>query len=115
MAPETLETIHGLLMYFLGIQVIYSFLILVFGNLIYDVYDVGIYHNPSNIFQKTFNFVVNFFFGLGPYIYRRLLKYPWILRKIYMLIATAIMLVISIILYYILKNVLDFILLGLFG
>lgn len=98
----------------LTVQVLYSLTIVLLGNIITDYYDLATYKNPKTLYQKTITFIINIFFGLGPFVYGKLLKYSWLLRKLYMLVATFLMAIISIPLYYFIINVLDFILLKIF-
>lgn len=111
MTLETMERIEELLIYFLGVQVIFSILVFLLGRIMLDVYEAGVYENPKNMFQRTFTFVINFFFGIGPYLNKKFLKYPFLKRKFFMLIAIVVQLLASIIVYYIIKNLLRAILL----
>lgn len=109
LAEEILELIQGLVVYYLGIHVIYSALIFLLGNIMVDYYELGIFRSPTNIFQKIVNFFTNFFLGSGPFIYRKLERYPWLLRKLYMLVATIFMFLLTIPIYYSIKYLLHLI------
>ncbi|MCM3567289.1 hypothetical protein [Neobacillus mesonae] len=107
MTPETLEIIRGLIVYYLCIQVIYSVLIMIFGQMILNIYEAGYYENPRNLFEKVLTFIVNFFFGAGAFIAKKVKKYSWAKRKLLMLMANIILFIASVIIYYILKFILE--------
>lgn len=113
MSPDTVETMHGIIVALLSGHLIYS-IVITFFEFIYVQYEEGFFHNPSNVFQKIFNFIAKFLFGLTPYIYRKLLKYPWIKRRLYMLLITLLMLSMYIPTIIIIGKILDFIFLDAF-
>ncbi|MFP7299908.1 hypothetical protein [Neobacillus niacini] len=106
MTLETLELIEELLIYYLGVQVIFSILVFLLGSIMLDIYEAGVYEQPKNVFQKTFTFVINALFGIGPYLNKKFIKYPFFKRKFFMLISIVIQLFASVIVYYIVKALL---------
>jgi hypothetical protein len=106
MTLETLERIEELLIYFLGVQVIFSILVFLLGRIMLDVYEAGVSENPKTVIQRTFTYVINAFFGLGPYLNKKFLKYSFFKRKFFMLISIVVQLFASIIVYYVIKNLL---------
>jgi hypothetical protein len=108
---ETMELIQGLLSYYLSVQVIFSILVFLLGRIVLDVYEAGVYENPKTVFQKTFTYVINAFFGIGPYLNKKFLKYSFLKRKFYMLISIVGQFFASVIVYYVLKSLLRAILL----
>jgi hypothetical protein len=106
MTLETLERIEELLIYFLGVQMIFSILVFLLGRIMLDVYEAGVYENPKTVFQRMFTFVINAFFGIGPYLNKKFSKYSFLKRKFFMLIAIVIQIIASVIVYYVIKNLL---------
>ncbi|MEH7181028.1 hypothetical protein [Neobacillus vireti] len=103
---ETMELIQGLLSYYLSVQVIFSILVFLLGRIVLDVYEAGVYENPKTVFQKTFTYVINAFFGIGPYLNKKFSKYSFLKRKFYMLISIVVQFFASVIVYYVLKSLL---------
>lgn len=106
MTLESMKLIEGLLSYYLSIQVMFSILVFLLGRIVLDVYETGVYENPKTVFQRTLTFVTNAFLGIGPYLNKKFLKYSFIKRKIFMLISIVVQIFASIIIYYVLKNLL---------
>jgi hypothetical protein len=106
MTLETLERIEELLIYFLGVQVIFSILVFLLGRIMLDVYETGVYENPKTVFQRALTFVTNAFLGIGPYLNKKFSKYSFFKRKFFMLIAIVVHFFSSVIVYYIVKNLL---------
>ncbi|MEH7115068.1 hypothetical protein V7124_22305 [Neobacillus niacini] len=106
MTLETMELIEGLLSYYLSIQVIFSILVFLLGSVVLDVYETGVYENPKTVFQRTLTFVTNAFIGIGPYLNKKFLKYSFLKRKFFMLIAIIVQFFASVIVYYVMKNLL---------
>jgi len=71
-----------------------------------NVYEAGVYENPKTVFQRTFTYVINAFFGIGPYLNKKFSKYSFLKRKFFMLIAIVIQIIASVIVYYVIKNLL---------
>ncbi|WP_226679032.1 hypothetical protein [Mesobacillus jeotgali] len=95
----------AIVMWFIA-QISYSFLILILGNVMMEYYEWGTYESPSTVYQKTVNFIMGFLLiGVGPYIYKRLLKHPWWKRKLYMLGSVLVLFIGSIIFYEMLMGI----------
>ncbi|MDR6999332.1 hypothetical protein [Neobacillus niacini] len=107
MTQEKLEIVKGLIIYYMGVQMIFSVLVLVLGRAITNQYELGYTENPTNIFQKIINFLMVAIFGLGPYLNKRFMKYSWIKRKLFMLVSIFVLFWVCVIIYYILKAFLD--------
>lgn len=100
MTYSTIEWIGILLLYLLSIQWGSSFVIFLFESaMIRYYYILGTYEKPSNLYQKTVNFCMYAMMGAGFYIYLRLRKYNWFVRKFFFLIALIIQGIASIIIY----------------
>ena len=66
---------------------------------------MGTYESPATAYQKTVNFIMGFLIGVGPYIYKKLLKHPWWKRKLYMLGFVLAMFMSSIIFYEVVMGI----------
>jgi hypothetical protein len=106
MTLETMKLTQGLLSYYLSVQVMFSILVFLLGRIVLDVYEAGVYENPKTVFQKTFTYVINAFFGIGPYLNKKFSKYSFLKRKFFMLISIIVQIIASIIVYYVIKNLL---------
>ncbi|MDQ0999689.1 hypothetical protein QFZ28_000089 [Neobacillus niacini] len=106
MTLETMKLIQGLISYYLCIQIMFSTLVFLLGRIVLDVYETGVYENPKTVFQRTLTFVTNAFLGIGPYLNKKFLKYSFLKRKFFMLISIVVQIIASIIVYYVLKNLL---------
>ncbi|MDT9025700.1 hypothetical protein RSX31_12035 [Rossellomorea sp. YC4-1] len=62
-------------------QLGFGFLILLLGNTMVNFYRVSIYENPENSIQKMSNFFQKTTIWLGYFIYTKLSKFNWILKK----------------------------------
>ncbi|AJO16577.1 hypothetical protein SC10_B2orf00619 [Bacillus paralicheniformis] len=61
------------------------------------------------MFKKTVNFYTRLFFGASYFVYKRLYKYNWFLRKLYYALYLLGSGILSIIIFYILSFILHFI------
>lgn len=95
---------NAIVMWFI-VQITYSFLLLLLGNVMMEYYEWGTYEKPSTYYQKIVNFIMGFLIGVGPYIYKKLLKHPWWKRKLYMLGSVLAMFIGSIIFYEVLMGI----------
>jgi hypothetical protein len=111
MTLETMELIEFFLSYYLSVQVMFSILVFLLGRIVLDVFETGVYENPKNVFQRTLTFVTNTFLGAGPYLNKKFLKYSFLKRKFFMLIAIVVQFFASVMVYYVIKNLLRLILL----
>ncbi|WP_242556306.1 hypothetical protein [Bacillus sp. HU-1818] len=89
-----------------SIQFAYGLSILLLGNIMMNYYEWGTFRDPSKLFQKVVNFGTGLFMGSGYFVYKRLYKYNWFLRKLYFLIFLVGGGILSIIIYYILSFIL---------
>ncbi|MFT9596420.1 hypothetical protein [Mesobacillus sp.] len=87
------------------VQISYSLLILVLGNVMMEYYEWGTYENAATAYQKTVNSIMGFLIGVGPYMYKKLLKHPWWKRKLYMLGFVLAMFIGSIIFYEVVMGI----------
>ncbi|ASB91080.1 hypothetical protein CHH92_16605 [Bacillus sonorensis] len=93
----------------LGAQFGYGLLLLILGNLMINNYERGTFEIPSNLFKKIVNFYTGLFFGASYFVYKRLYKYNWFLRKLYFSLYLLGSGILSIIIFYILSFILHFI------
>ncbi len=76
-----------------------------------DHIELGVFKNTNNPILKFFTFVTLFLLGLGPFIYKKLNRFSWVLQKILMLIASVVMGILFMLIYYIIKATLHAVLL----
>ncbi|MFS0821689.1 hypothetical protein [Bacillus sp. 1P02SD] len=103
---EIIDTITLVLAAWFALQFTISLVTLLLGSVMVDYVELGIFRNTNNPFLKFFTFVTLFIFGLGPFIYTKLSKYSWIVRKLLMLVITLGMGIVFMIIYYIIKALL---------
>lgn len=109
MTPGTLRVILDILAYYCCVQIAYCFLVLVMGKAILNKYERGVYENPRSLDQRLVNFCIGAVIGIGPFLNKRFMKYPWIVRKILMLLSIIILMFAAVVFYYIVKNSLEMI------
>lgn len=80
---ETMKYLGGII---LMSQLAYAFTTFVLGNTMLEYFEWGYYKSPKTLVQKIINVFLNVFVGSGYYIYRALLKYTWIIRKLLFLL-----------------------------
>ncbi|ALC90587.1 hypothetical protein AM500_12920 [Bacillus sp. FJAT-18017] len=68
--------------FWLAVQWGYGLVVLVLGRVIVDYYNYGTWEHPQNVLHKLINFLMSFFFGFGPYFYKKFRKYNWLIRKL---------------------------------
>lgn len=83
----------------LAIQFAYGCTILLLERTMLNFYDLSIYRPATTVFQKIQNIFQKGLLGSGYYIYTKIGKYNWIVRKILFLLALFIQGILSIILY----------------
>ncbi|WP_186579679.1 hypothetical protein [Aquibacillus kalidii] len=103
MTYETIEIIRGLIVYYFGIQIGMSILIVLLGNIMVDHFKLGIFDKPYNPITRFLTYLTLFFFGWGLYLDEKLSKHNWFLKKLLMLVANFIAFWVCIIIYYIIK------------
>lgn len=60
----------------------YALAIFVGGHVVTDYFEWGYFEKPKNWLQKCTNFIMNILVGSGYHVYKRLVQFPWILRKL---------------------------------
>jgi hypothetical protein len=108
--PMIIEFTKYVLIAILLTQLGFGFLILLLGNTMVDFYRVSIYENPENPIQKMSNFFQKTTIGLGYFIYTKLSKFNWILKKGLLLGCLVIQAILSIILYEFILRLLNWLL-----
>jgi hypothetical protein len=93
----------------LSTQFAYGCTILLLERTMLDYYDLAVYRPATTIFQKITNTFQKGMFGSGYYIYTKIGKYNWFVRKILYLLSLIVQGVLSIIIYYILAWLVDLI------
>ncbi|RSD27005.1 hypothetical protein [Mesobacillus subterraneus] len=100
---EIFDIILGLIGLLLSAQFAFALTILLLGNMMLDYYEWGTYEKPANLMQKIVNVIMGLIIGIGPYFYKKFLRYNWFLRKLMMLGFLLIMGILSILVYQIIK------------
>lgn len=106
MEYNIVENIRVLLTGFLLTQLSYGFSIFLLESTMTSFYALAIYENPNTRYQKFVNIFMFLLVGSGYYIYIRLSKYNWFLRKILFLIALVLQAIASVIIYKIIYGIL---------
>ncbi|WP_449537769.1 hypothetical protein [Ferdinandcohnia sp. Marseille-Q9671] len=102
-AAEIIDTITLVIGAWLSLQVGLSALTVLLGNTLVEHVETGVFRNTSNLFLKLFTFIVLFLLGLGPFIYSKLGRFSWLVRRLLMLGITIVMGIVFMIIYYIIK------------
>ncbi|WP_257350764.1 hypothetical protein [Pseudalkalibacillus decolorationis] len=103
---DYIEVIRISLAAFLGTQFATALPLLVLGRVQYEYYTWGIYEKPCTKPQKIQNIIMFSMVGSGCYIYKRLLKYNWFVRKFLYLILVLLQGILSIIIFTIIDSIL---------
>ncbi|NPC91491.1 hypothetical protein HOO54_04325 [Bacillus sp. WMMC1349] len=93
----------------LGAQFAYGLTIFLLSSVMMEYYEWGTFKNPTNRFQKSVNFGTALFFGLGYFVYKRLYKYNWFLRKLYFLLFLVVSGILSVFIILIVSDILHYI------
>lgn len=110
MTPETfVEYTEYLIAGMLGAHFAYSFCILIIERQLMKEYEKMIFLKPENLYQKITNLFVFLLVGTGYFVCRRLLRYNWLLRKLYFALYLLGRGIISIVIFCILSSTLHFI------
>lgn len=107
---ETVEVIEDFVIYVLGIQVIYSAIVLIFGQTAVDIYEQGVFNSKHPIL-RAITILTTIIIGVGPILYKRMVRFPWWKQKLFMLLAVMALTIASFVIYEILSALLEFILL----
>ncbi|MGE7781065.1 hypothetical protein ACQKL0_14175 [Peribacillus sp. NPDC097264] len=97
---DIIQGIRVLLTGFLLTQLSYGFTIFLLEGTMTSFYALVIYEKPSSSYQKFVNLFMFLLVGSGYYIYLRLRKYNWFVRKFLFLIALVLQGIASVIIYY---------------
>lgn len=108
---EFIEITSILLLYILGIQVMYGVTIILLERTMVNFYLSTLVENPSHIIHKAMNLSMILTIGSGYYWYSKFAKHNWFLRKILLLFALVIQIIASTIVYQIIIRTLTAILL----
>ena len=87
----------------LSLQVGISFLTIFLGNVLVEHVETGVFRNTKNPFLKLFTLIVLLLFGLGPFIYKKLSRFSWIVRRLLLFVITLFMGILFMLIYYIIK------------
>ncbi|CAN7185574.1 hypothetical protein [Rossellomorea sp. LjRoot5] len=96
----------------LSTQFAYGCTILILEKTMLGYYEVAIFDPPTTLFQKITNAFQKGMLGSGPYIYTKIEKYNWFLRKILFLVALLVQGILSVTLYTVLSMIVDYIFFG---
>nr|WP_309098619.1 hypothetical protein [Fredinandcohnia onubensis] len=102
-AAGMIDTITLVLGAWLALQFTISLVTVLLGNVMVEYVELGIFRNTNNPFLKFFTFITLFVFGLGPFIFEKLSKFSWLVRRLLMLVITLVMGILFMIIYYIIK------------
>ncbi|MBT2694795.1 hypothetical protein [Bacillus sp. ISL-55] len=64
----------------------YGMAVLLVGRVMIEYYEWGIFEQPSTLYEKTINTLLTVTAGIGPFVYKKLYKVNWLIRKILMLL-----------------------------
>src|SRR5690606_12362531 len=106
-ANEVIESVTLFFGAWLSLQVGISVLTIFLGNVMVEHVETGVFRDTKNPFLKFFTFIVLLLFGLGPFIYTKLSKFSWIVRKLLMVVITLGLGILFLIIYYIIKAALQ--------
>ncbi|MCM3663670.1 hypothetical protein M3204_04600 [Mesobacillus subterraneus] len=103
---EIFDIILGVIGLLLSAQFAFALTILLLGNMMIEYYEWGTYEKTETKYQKTVNGIMGLIIGIGPFFYKRFIKYNWFLRKLIMLGFLLLMGITSILVYQFIKWVL---------
>ncbi|MFJ7637757.1 hypothetical protein ACIQZM_15085 [Peribacillus sp. NPDC097206] len=106
MAYNMIENIRNLLAGYLTIQLTYGFCIFLLEETMTSFYALAIYDKPSSPYQKFVNWFMFLLVGSGYYIYLKLRKYNWFVRKLLFLLALILQGITSVVIYKIIYGTL---------
>ncbi len=102
-AKEIIDLVTLFFGAWLSLQVGITFLTIFLGNVLVEHVETGVFRDTKNPFLKLFTFIVLFLMGLGPFIYTKLNRFSWIVRRLLMLVITLVMGIVFMLIYYIIK------------
>ncbi|WNF22704.1 hypothetical protein [Mesobacillus jeotgali] len=103
---ETILFVEKAVVIWFIFQIGYSISVLLIGNTMIEYYEWGIFENPSTSYEKIINTLLMVTVGVGPFVYKKLNKYNWLIRKILMLAFLVLFVIIGVIIYQIVSIVL---------
>ncbi|MFS8187421.1 hypothetical protein [Rossellomorea marisflavi] len=103
----TVEFIKILIALILIAQVAYGFTILLLEKTMLGYYELSIFNPPENWFQKSTNAFQKVTIGSGYYVYTKIGKYNWFVRKVLYLMILILQVVTSIILFQIIALIFE--------
>jgi hypothetical protein len=109
---DTIEVVKIVVGLILSTQFAYGCTIALLEKTMLGFYELSIYDPPTTKVQKTINIFQKGLLGSGYYIYTKIGKYNWFLRKILFLFALVVQGILSIILYYLISGLLELIFLS---
>lgn len=104
---DTIEVVKIGVVLILSTQFAYGCTIALLEKTMLGFYEYSIYDPPTTTVQKIINVFQKTLLGSGPYIYTKIGKFNWFVRKILFLIALAIQGILSMTLYYIISGLLE--------
>ncbi len=104
---DTIEVIEIGVGMILSTQFAYGCTIVLLEKTMLGFYELSIYTPPTTIFQKITNTFQKGLLGSGYFIYTKIGKFNWFVRKILFLIALAVQGILSMTLYYIISGLLE--------
>lgn len=84
-------------------QFTFGLVTVLLGNVIVEHVETGVFRNTKNPLLKLFTYIVLFLFGLAPFIYKKLSKFSWLMRRLLMFVITLVVGILFMIIYYIIK------------
>lgn len=100
---EIIEVITTVIGAWFTLQFVVCLVTILLGNVMVDHVETGVFRNTKNPFLNLFTFIVLFLLGLGPFIYKKLVRFSWIVRRLLMLVITLVMGLLFMFIYYIIK------------
>ncbi|MGN7296555.1 hypothetical protein [Ferdinandcohnia sp. SAFN-114] len=100
---EIIELITTVIGAWLTLQFVVCIVTFLLGNVMVEHVETGVFRNTKNPFLKFFTFIVLFLFGIGPLIYKKLDRFSWIVRRLFMLVITLVLGLLFMLIYYIIK------------
>lgn len=101
------EFIKIMIIAILAAQFSYGCAILLLERTMLGFYQLSIFDHPTNIIQKATNVFQRVTIGSGYYIYTKIGKYNWFVRKILFIFILAMQGCLSVILFQVIKLILE--------
>lgn len=104
---DIIQLIKFIVMILLSTQFAHGLTVVIMEKTMLNYYLISIFDPPENSFQKFTNFIQNMLVGSSYFIYTKISKYNWFVRKILFIIILFVQGILSIVLYYIIALPLD--------